>query len=155
MAEGLAQIIVIVAISLIIGIYIFATIGPTLDNTTVTNESVGYLNGTAAGPNTLCVDFAPIAPGSTTTVYNSSTATSNQNTLTAGTDYSIVPATGCITNVTDVEWIRVTYTYGQLSSAADSSFNTATTTTFSGFQLAAVVVIVIAAAAILRQLGMI
>lgn len=153
--EGMGKVIVTVAVALIIGVYVFGTIQPILENDTKTNESVGFLNtSTAAGPVSLALDCSPVIAGSYT-IYNSSDALLVQNALIDATDYTLNLGTGIITNVTQVIYVRATYDCGALESAASRTAATATgTNTFNAFSLAAIVVIVVAAAAILRSLGM-
>ena len=153
---GLAQTIVVVAVALIVSVYVFATLSPSLSNQVYTNESIGTLNDSSSAT-TKCITYVPVLRDSET-VYNSTYISSTQNTLTKGTDYSIDYSTGCVTNISaDNRQVSVTYTHavlGQDLGSGQTAVNTISTNTFTAFTLGAIVIIVIAAAAILRNLGL-
>lgn len=155
--DGMVGVIVVIAVSLIIGVYVFAMVSPNLQNLTYTNESVGYMNSTAL---TLSPRYLPCVPviASSYTIYNSTTPKSLQNTLTENTHYSLNLRTGRLANITDdhhqAYW-RATYSCGQLATAtARSAATSVDTSSYNGFTLAAIVVIVVAASAILREMSM-
>jgi len=154
-ASDLAKVIVTVAVSLIIGVYVFATISPSIDNTVVTNETVGTF---AASVASYLVDNTPIAAG-TYTVNNCTLNGTVLNALTETTHYVLNKDSGKIANASTLwngtaTYMFIDYSYGQLTeAAAQSSFSNIGTNSYNAFTLGAIVIIVIAAAAILRNLG--
>lgn len=149
--------IVVLAVSLVIGVYVFAMLQTGFVNTTYTNQTVGYMNQTGLGTaaNVRYMSCVPVIAGSYT-IYNSTTPYSLQNTLTENTQFSLNLKTGRIANTSDnhhqAYW-RATFDCGQLSTASARSAATGiTSNTFNGFTLAAIVVIVVAASAILKSL---
>jgi hypothetical protein len=155
--DGLALTLVVVGVALVVGIFIFATISPTLLNTNVVNESLGNFSGAGT---TLCFDQPPAAPGAVDTVItfancsNASLGSCTTLLSNSGGNWTLDASRSCITSVTALEVGGVNYTSGYLPTNGQTAGTAISNNTFTAFTLAAVVLIVIAAAAILRNLSL-
>lgn len=150
---GMAGTLVVVAVALIIGVFVYATISPQLTNQAILNDTIGTFSKTSGV--TRCLNNPPIAPGTTPLVENcSTTGYTTCNTPNTG-NWTTDIGRNCIVSLTsELDYVRVNFTSGILPAGGQAASTNISNNTFTAFTLAAVVLIVIAAAAIIRNLGL-
>jgi hypothetical protein len=156
---GLATVLVVIAVGLIIGVYVFTSISPILQQQSVVDENLGNFNYVLLGSKYMA--HAPVISGSVSCWNSSAYGTKSAKpaaggVMTLNTHFTYNKRTGEVSAVgaTKLKVVNCSYTYG-IGNAAQTVMTSVDSNTYTGFMLGAIVVIVIAAAAILRNLGMI
>ena len=149
--NGLGITLVTVGVALIVGVFVFFTISPTLTNQDRVNDTFEF--GAAGDAQTLT--YTPVAPDAVSTLTLDNCTSSSYGTCVRmnTSNYTINDRT-TITSLTDLGYVSVNYTSGELPTGGQTAATGVTTNTATAFTLAAVVLIVIAAALIIRNLGL-